>query len=183
MKLRINYDFFNAIKDVNEGFTPMKVIRNDKKILISFSFPLWITTSYLSTKSIPMTIYSTIIKFGIYYVAIGCISKFIIGEDFFKERSERNLKILVSLLKDINISTDYDLLLQSKLEERKYKIHLNESKIPELIEHKYVLVPTYNFNGMVKDVSIDQEHIVGTNEYVLSIGSPEKKLKLAYSNA
>ena len=32
----------------------------------------------------------------------------------------------------------------------------------------------------VKDTSILQEHIVGSNDYVLSIGSPEKKLKLVY---
>ena len=30
MNIVINYDFFNAVKDGNEGFTPFKVIRNCK---------------------------------------------------------------------------------------------------------------------------------------------------------
>ena len=50
------------------------------------------------------------------------------------------------------------------------------------MESKYILVPTYDFNNNIKNTSILQEHIVGTDKYVLSIGSPKKELKLAYSS-
>ena len=33
MKLVINYDFFNAVRNVNEPLTPMKIVRNDEKYL------------------------------------------------------------------------------------------------------------------------------------------------------
>ena len=50
------------------------------------------------------------------------------------------------------------------------------------MEEKYILVPTNDFNNNIKNVSIKQEHIIGSTDYVLSIGSPKKELKLAYSN-
>ena len=183
MKLRINYDFFNAIKDVNEGFTPMKIVRNNKKGIAFISIPIWFSLDYALYRNLSTVFKIMLLQFFGYYMGTEYIIRIALKKDIYKEKSEQRLKTLVSLLKDHNINTDYNLLLQSELDTRKYKIHLNEAKIPELIEHKYVLVPTYNFNGMVKDVSIDQEHIVGSNEYILSIGSPEKKLKLAYSNS
>ena len=94
---------------------------------------------------------------------------------------KNNLKKLVSKLNDINIATDYDLLKQSELYERKYKIEFNESKIPIIMENKYVLVPSYNYKGDVKDTSILQEHFVGSKDYILSVGSPSKKLTLVNS--
>ncbi len=36
MKLVINYDFFNAIRDVNEPLTPMKIVRTHKITYVSF---------------------------------------------------------------------------------------------------------------------------------------------------
>ena len=183
MKLVINYDFFNAILDVNEGFTPMKIVRNNKKIIAYFSLPTWFTMDYLVSRSIPITLRIMLIQFLGIYMGGEYSLRLVLGKDWYKEKSIERLKLLVLKLKDLYINTDYDLLLESSLQERKYKVHLNESKIPEMIEHKYILVPTYDFNGNVKNTSIDQEHIVGTNNYVLSIGSPKKELKLAYSNA
>ena len=182
MKLRINYDFFNAILDVNEGFTPMKIIRNNKKQIATISFPLWFILDYSFYRNLNDVIKVLLFQFIGLYMGSEYILRGIIGKDIYKEKSMDRLKNLVSLLKDININTDYNLLIESELNKRKYKVNLNEAKIPEILEHKYVLVPTYDFNGMVKNISIDQEHIVGTNEYILSVGNPEKKLKLAYSN-
>ena len=44
------------------------------------------------------------------------------------------------------------------------------------------MVPSYTFNGDIKDTSVLQEHIIGSKEYVLSLGSPKKVWKPAYSN-
>lgn len=182
MKLVINYDFFNAIKDVNEGFTPMKIVRNNKKVLVTYSFPIWFILDYSVFRNLSTTLKVVLLQFIAFYMGGEYIIKLLLGKDIYEEKSRERLKMLVSKLKDLNVNTDYKLLIESELQEKKYKIHLNESKIPEIIENKYILVPTYNFNGNIKHTSINQEHIVGTNEYVLSIGSPEKKLKLAYSN-
>ena len=101
----------------------------------------------------------------------------------FADKSADELKRLVPKLKELNVSTNYDLLLKSELYEKKYKIEFNESKIPSLMQEKYILVPSYSFSGEVLDTSIKQEHEVGTKRYVLSIGEPEKRYKMAFSNA
>ena len=36
MKLRINYDFFEKIKDVKEPHNPLKMIRNNKIFIILY---------------------------------------------------------------------------------------------------------------------------------------------------
>ena len=105
----------------------------------------------------------------------------VLGGDRYAIDATSRLNTLVSQLNDLNVNTDYDLLLQSEHYETKYKIKLNEKKLPYLLESKYIMVPTYSYSGEIKDTSILQEHVVGSKEYVLSLGSPQKKLKLAYS--
>ena len=97
--------------------------------------------------------------------------------DPYKDLSSKNLKRLAIELKDLYVNTDYNSLLKSELVTKKYKIQINKENILSVFENKYILVPTYDFNGNVKTTSILQEHEIGTSEYVLSIGSPKKKLK------
>ena len=180
MKLVINYDFFNAILDVNEGYTLMKIVRNNKKLMV-FETSMFFLSDFLVTRSIPKSLVITLVQdcgalTGYYYALKND------KNDLYEEIAINHLKKLSIKLKDIYVNTDYNLLLQSELLEKNYKIHLNKSVIPEIIENKYVLVPTYDFNNNIKNICIDQEHIIGTNEYVLSVGSPKKQLKLVYNN-
>lgn len=105
------------------------------------------------------------------------------GLDFYADKSSRSLKKLVSQLENLNISTSYDLLLQSEVYHKKYKIEVNKEQLPHLAESKYIFVPSYTYSGDKQDTSILQEHIVGSKEYILSLGSPKKVLSKAYSVA
>ena len=180
MKIIINYDFFNAILDVNEKLTPMKIVRNNKKLLIKYC-SMFFLLNYGITRSIPRCLFILMFQSSGFFAAHYVHAKND-DTDIYKKVSIIRLIKLVSDLKDQNINTDYDSLLNSELLERKYKVQLNENKIPELMEEKYILVPTNDFNNNIKNVSIKQEHIIGSTDYVLSIGSPKKELKLAYSN-
>ena len=51
MKLVINYDFFNAIKDVNEPYGVLKVIRNNKDRYM-LRLPLWGIVDFVYFKNI-----------------------------------------------------------------------------------------------------------------------------------
>ena len=180
MKLVINYDFFNAILDVNEGYTPMKIVRNDKKVLAIFEASFF-ALNYGVTKRLPDSLFLLLLQTSSFFG--GCYAYYKMNDyDLFKERSTRRLKELAIYLNKNDINTNYNLLLQSELLEKNYKFHLNKSVIPEIIENKYVLVPTYDFNNNIKNICIDQEHIIGTDKYVLSVGSPKKQLKLVYNN-
>ena len=181
MKLCINYDFFNAVLDVNEGFTPMKIVRNNKKIIGYWYLPVLTMLNYSGFKNLKDTCLLTILEFGIF---LGTILSYnlITGIDEYKDDAKYNLKNLAVKLKDLYVKTDYDLLVKSELIKRKYKINIDEENVSALMELKYVLVPTYDFNGNIKDTCILQEHPVGTNQYVLSVGSPKKELKFAFAN-
>lgn len=186
MKLLINYDFFEEILNAKEPVGPLKIIRNNKRRWAKFNLPLYTAFNFAFGNNITQNLCLLAIQFGLLTTIesiSSLITKKICGEDFYTAKAIVNLKKLLIQLNDLNIKTDYDLLLDSKPYKREYKIKLNEKKLPIVLESKYIMVPTYNFNGDVKDTSILQEHVVGSKKYVLSLGSPKKQFKLAYSGA
>lgn len=91
--------------------------------------------------------------------------------------------IMLSLrLESIRVSTDAELLMESTEYHREYKLVLNENKLPQILQSKYIMIPTFD-DGQIKDESIVQEHIIGSKEYVLSKGSPVKQYKLSFAGA
>ena len=98
--------------------------------------------------------------------------------DPYKVRSESRLTKLAKDFSDNYIDTDYELLLQSQYYDRTMKVSLNESKIPIITSKKYILVPTNSYSGEIID-----EHVLGTKEYVLSVGTPKKVRKLVPAKA
>lgn len=189
MKLVINYDFFKKICNVNEPYSALKIIKNDKRkyvlqiptlitinsILVPIDElpPLGELLSYLGIQLGLLMILNTLPEL---------ITHKVFNYDSYKEEAESKLKDLLSQLKDLYINTDFDLLLKSELYKKQYQIKLNEKKLPYILESKYIMVPTYDSNGKIMDTSFLQEHVVGSDEYVLSLGSPTKVLKLAYSS-
>ncbi len=92
--------------------------------------------------------------------------------------SEQNLLELVGQLTEINVKTNYDMLLKSELYEKEYKFEHNEKTLLALTEKKYIYVPTYGFDGKEQTTSILQEHDIGTRDYTLSVGEPDKQYRL-----
>lgn len=183
MKLVINYDFFNAVRNVNEPLTLLKMYRNEKKRWLTTTLPVY----SLLEASLELPVHHSLswlprnLVTCFTFLSIFTYMSEVALDDMYKYRSEKNLKNLVPQLNNLNLSTDYELLLQSKMYDKKYKVELNEKKLPSFIENKYILVPTYDTFGGVKDTSILQEHVLTSNIYTLSLGSPKKELKLAHS--
>lgn len=178
MKIMINYDFFEKIRDVREPLGPLKIVRNNKQWFYA-TLPLDILLGmYFHLSSLTPGVFALQVGMGTTSRLAMCKS---LGADLYAEISEYKLKKLVSQLKDVSINTSYDLLLESELYKKDYHIKLNENKIPYLLEKKYVLVPTYNYLNDIGETSILQEHVVGTKTYVLSIGSPQRQVRFAYS--
>ena len=178
MKVIVNYDLINSIRNVNEQLTPMKVIRNKKWRWVKTWYPLYLGVDFMinDPKQIPIIFLTQAATLTV----LESITAHAL-DDPFQRVSERDLKILASLLCKLNIDTSYDLLKDSRPNGKKYQIRLSENKVPQILESKYILVPTYTAMGDIKDTSLLQEHIVGSNRYVLSLGSKQKKLVPAYS--
>ena len=45
------------------------------------------------------------------------------------------------------------------------------------MEKKYILVPSYNYGGEEIETSIMQEHIVESDDYILSVEEPDTQYK------
>lgn len=181
MKLIVNHDLLNSAKNIKEPLTPFKVIRNNKARWAKFNLPLYTAVNYLVNRNVPTTIGVLGLQFGLLITADIFVNH-ALGIDKYKDESERNLKQLAQQLSDLNIDTNYELLLKSELDDKDYKVRLNEHKLPELVETKYLLVPSYNYDGEVKASHIEQEHVVGSKKYILSIGSKQRQKQLAYAN-
>lgn len=183
MKLRINYDFFEKIKDVKEPHNPLKIIRNNKNFIILY---LSFCTTYdlLVFDSFNEFLSKALIDFSIFLVSasLTCAIEFLLEIDDYAKTATENLKELASSLNSLYLNTNYELLLESQLSCKEYNIILNEKMIPQILESKYILVPTYNYNNEIKNVSILQEHVVGSDIYELSLQSPIKSFKYAYSH-
>jgi len=113
---------------------------------------------------------------AILWPLVGMVVHRIFG-DIEKESVLEDLTKLSYQLKQINVNTSRDLLLDSKEYDRRYP-----KKFPYIVQEKYIMVPTYN-NGEITETSILQEHVIGTDKYILSIGTPTKVYKLAYAKA
>lgn len=183
MKLVINYDLIDAIRNVNEPLTPFKVVRNRKNNFLTYLSILTLINFCQGS-----SVLETIEKLGMYFGTVIsadiliAMSKSTTSVDFFADESSKNLKRLVGELEALNISTSYDLLLKSEIYDKKYKVEMNKEQLPHIAEKKYILVPSYTYNGDIKDTSVLQEHIVGSKQYVLSLGSLKKVFKPSYSS-
>ena len=76
-------------------------------------------------------------------------------------------------LKNINIQTDVELLLDSKVYHREYKLK-KDSPIG-VIRNRFINVPSFNYKGNITTVSVKEEHMLATKDYILSLGEPEAK--------
>lgn len=181
MKIVINYDLFDAILNSREEVNAFKIIRNNKEKL-SFYLPIWYAVDLYINKNIPEALFLLLIQ-TVFYVGTDIITAKATRTDIYKDKSERKLKELIPQLQDLNISTDLELLSQSELYEKKRRIELNEKHLPQIVQEKYILVKEHSFNNSIKETSIKQEHILGTDDYVISLGSPKKAYKLAIAGA
>ena len=182
MNLIINYDFFNAIKDVNEPLSPFKVMRNSKRFNTMVALPCFIImNSFQYHGDLEKTFLTLPINFSV-ITLLETFHNMLLHKDEYKEIAMIRLKRLVQELNDLNIDTNYDLLLKSELYQKKYHLRLNDEKLTVILESKYILMPTYKFNGNINDTSVLQQHVVGSKTYVLSLGTYQKEQKLVYNN-
>ena len=184
MKLVINYDFFNAIRNVNEPLTPMKIVRNNKRYQIIA--PTIFGVGYLCGMDTQFICQNFIICCGIYMttdLTANILAKKVNGcADIYADVDSGRLKDLSTKLNDIGVKTDYDMLLKSEMYEKNYKVETSSDKLVTLSQKKYIYVPSYDFNGKEKETSILQEHDIGTNIYSLSVGEPDKQYRRVLIN-
>ena len=177
MRITIYYDLINTIKNVNEDYNVLKIVRNNKKNWLLFPIPEFLIIDIINYKNTDQILTALTLEMGALTLGEYFIGKSI-KKDKYYDKSSRNLRLLTQELNSYNLNTNYELLKESKLYDKTYNIKLNEKKLPKILESKYILVPTYDKNNYLKNRSIKQEHILGHDEYILSLDIPEKQKQL-----
>ena len=119
MKILINFDFMNAVKNVNEGITPFKVIRNNKTVWAKFNLPIYTAINLLATKG---DIKSSLLILGLQFGFLTFANMIVLtvsNPDIYSVKSDIALGELVSKFKDNNIETSKDLLKKSEVYNKK----------------------------------------------------------------
>ena len=163
MNISINYDFMNTIGVTNKP----SVFKLVKHAYSTNSFARVALTaiaahSILFYSPIRALARITLSAIGIPYL----INLF--GSQPIKNSAVKLVKELPNSFNSLNIKTNDNLLGKSKLEKTEYKIRINENKMPQLIQSKYILVPSYGPKGEVRNTSVVQEHQLFSKKYVLS---------------
>lgn len=172
MKLIINYDLVDKIKEAKKGIS---LIKSSKKILLKSSLAeiVFIITSLAFNYSIDGTAKNSIPAFCAYLALYWMLETIHINKN--KVKALNDLKKIVIHLKDLNVCTDFELFMESYVYEKEYKlVNKDDSSLPKINQKKYIMVPVYN-DGEIKEVSLVQEHIIGSKYYVISYGEPNKQ--------
>ena len=178
MKLIINYDLISKTKEAKDTYVLTRIRKNFKKV--SYWYGIYVTINLSLGQRIEQAIGNAAFSASFLFTLFSIMDfiKYKTLGDIDKAKAIFDLIKLSIQLGQSNISTSVDLLLDSEEYETKYKIKINEKKLPYVLQEKYIMVPTYN-NGEIKETSILQEHVMGSKVYVLSLGSPTKAFKPA----
>ena len=179
MKIEVNYDLIDRIREAKTGFDLQYNVYKPLKYT-AFIAALKLSTIIVVPKTMEEFLSEIIGVFGIYTLSASILSTLCLP--ISRKRAIESLKLLSSRLKDINVNTNHELLLKSYNYKTEYKVKFNDYLLPYVEQNKYISVPTLE-NGDEKETSLLQEHIVGSKTYALSYGSPKEKkvLKLVYN--
>ncbi len=176
MKVKLKYCFLDRIKDLKENFGPLKIIRNNRLWYTQVNLPLWTTIDLAMNPSFPAWFFMLCAQYGI-VIGAEWIAGLLVKRDMYRERAKSDLFVTLQCLRGLGVNTDYEFLLDSYAYESKYHFTFNMKKLPILLESKYIMVPSYGFDGDVKETSVLQEHVVGSKNYVLSLESPKREFR------
>ena len=168
MKININYDLMEKIVEAKKGIRLQQINRESLLILALGSPVVFLFHHNLSD------ILKTFVNTGVIAYTSRLSSNLILSP-MIKDMAKRDLIVLSLMLTEINVNTTGESLLDSYKYKTEYEVKRNEKNLPILEQRKYIMVPTEDANG---EVSLLQEHIIGTKDYSLSYGSPKKVLKL-----
>lgn len=171
MKIIINYDLMDKISEAKQGYSLNRCIKRtlgmtaftsligapDNLIMGNISPDLWIELSaYLACHTSFM-------------VALAWTFK-----NMSQESAKKMLHYLVSDLQKHCVKTDEDSILDTKNYKTEYDFSF-KSALPIIEQKKYLNVPVRDEYFGDKDISLVQEHIMGSREYILSLGEPKEQ--------
>lgn len=176
MKIIINYDLIDKVREAKTGFSLHKYTK-----VVGFTNAITVPTIILGAQignANAMDALELILKtfsYSLFYNALqATVSSF-----FRKKEATEELIKLSTKLNGMCIETSSELLKGAYQYEVDYSVNF-DSFPPKIEQKKYIMVPVYNDWGN-NERSLVQEHVIGTRDYALSYGEPEKKKVYSYA--
>ncbi|MCI9586085.1 MAG: hypothetical protein HFH45_05600 [Bacilli bacterium] len=181
MKIIINYDLLERAAEAKHKFSLVKETKRAVKFCAFFYSVIWTPYCAITKDPISFSHYLNTLPFNL-LLSTGMITLFYSFNTYFKGVSDLaflDLHILSKKLESLNINTNGDLLMDAYKYKTEYEID-SHSKIPLLVQKKYINIPSNDD----KEVSLLQEHVIGSHTYTLSKGKPSKQMafKPAFSH-
>lgn len=178
MKIKINYDVIDKIQNFNRGYDLKRIaFANTISGLLTFLISSSIVLPISDHKISSMITIGTSSVFGTLlwtYIYIS-VDK---AKSLSKSIAENKLQNLVRNLKKVQVHTNLSALQEAKVIKTSYKLKLDDQKKPFVKQDKYIQVCAYNSLGDQYNETLHQEHIIGTKDYDISVGEPEKKVQV-----
>lgn len=164
MKIKISYDLLEQIGRSENGYSlkdPLKHLMNGSAIALGLSSPFLIV---INNPKLDCLLIASVATCDILFANMIKTST----KNMIISLSNLSLDLLVDELIRNDVITTKELLKDSKLDSKKYKLEYKDadSSIKSIKEYKYIDVPLTN--GYTE--TLVQEHFLGSENYDLSIG-------------
>ena len=178
-KIEINYDFIEKIGESEGKFNLKRFVKKNPIYTSCYSITLIGVVVDAMSGVIPpeqaAEKISTLILSGI---AFGFALNLVDRNRFHglvylsnEEAADAELMELLSLFSSIGINIRMKDFKESYVYNKNYKLR-TDGKVG-IIRERYIYVPTKN---NFKDISIKEEHVIGSRQYVLSMDTPKKQV-------
>lgn len=182
MKIILDYDLMDKVRAANGIINLKKILLTElKKHALAFLGASILETFYEEKSSFSFKIIAISILFSVkVLIDITLIEQ--THKDLNIHAADLDIIKLSLQLYDYSLKTTPELLKEAELMQTVYNIKFNEKYFPIIEQKKYILIPTYDSLGNLKETTLLQEHELNSNTWVLSLGSPSKVLKLSYNH-
>ena len=171
MRIVINYDLMDKILEANNGYSLKRCIKRSLGFT-SISTIIGTVDNIFSGDITPELFNEVAIYFVLHSMYTGIYAH--LFRDITRENAKRNLSQLVQQLRNSCIKTDDSSILEAYRYKTEYDVHMGEI-LPTVEQKKYINVPIKNEFFGDKEISLIQEHVIGSSKYILSMGEVEDK--------
>ena len=169
MKLVVNYDFFKSVKRINDFGSNYALIKERSKRFVKIDLPIFATAGFALGCNLAKVVGLIAAEYCLTIAFLNVNKLGVMRMQREYDNHRYNLIALPYKLQDLDLTTDYDLLLKSRVNKRRINFALNEHHIPSLNIMKTIDVPAQDTNGDINNVSLVQNHIIGSKDYVLTL--------------
>ena len=178
-KIMINYDLMHVIKEA-KGIKKMPKGFSIITKPLELCYPAAVLVNSINDQCPASVVIPTTMIAAAIYIGLGELIISLMAKKTTMDLANIKLELLSKQLNDLTIRTNLELLLKSQVYHREYSFNKDDLGI---IRNRYINVPIYNYNGEETTTSIKEEHLLMTNNYVLTLGTPQAKKEKALRKA